>query len=65
MLSTMSCKIGLLRQRFTVKQIYVSKGMRQVVIRQCRTAKDIQNILKVLLEVIHLDTANSSVIMKS
>lgn len=43
----------------------MSKGMRQVVIRQCRTAKDIQNILKVLLEVIHLDTANSSVIMKS
>lgn len=39
--------------------------MRQVVIRQDRTAKDIQNILKVLLEVIDLDTANGSVIMKS
>lgn len=43
----------------------MSKGMRQVVIRQCRAAKVIQNILKVLLEVIDLDTANSSIIMKS
>lgn len=41
--------------------IYTSKGMSKVVIRQCGTAKDIQNIETVFLEVIDLDSSKDNV----
>lgn len=70
-MSRTSCKIALLRQRFTVKWRYpfvngcVKRNEAGCYQTQCGTAKDIQNTLTVFLEVIDLDTSNGNVIMKS